>query len=259
MKVVILAGGYGTRLAEYTHSIPKPMVQIGNRPILWHILKTYSYFNFNNFYIALGYKGEEIKKYFLNYKNLSSNLSINLSDGEVKQINCDDELDWKINLIDTGLNTMTGGRLKRLKDFIGNETFLMTYGDGLSNVNIKELITFHKEQGKLITVTAVRPKAKYGELIIQNRLVESFQEKPQLKEGWINGGFFVIEPDFLNYIDDETTTILERDPIERAVKENQVSAYMHHGFWQCMDNTRDRDILENLSKNKTPPWFDFDQ
>jgi glucose-1-phosphate cytidylyltransferase len=256
MKVVILAGGYGTRLAEYTHSIPKPMVEVGNRPIIWHILKTYSCFNFKDFYIALGYKGTEIKKYFLNYKSLSSNLSVNLFDGSVNFIDSSDNLNWNINLIDTGLNTMTGGRLKRLAKYLGNETFLMTYGDGLSNIDLKKLIEFHKKNGKLITVTAVRPKAKYGEIQINEDLVESFQEKPHLQKGWINGGFFVIEPKFLNYIDDDET-ILEREPIDRAVRENELAAFKHEGFWQCMDNTRDRDILEELSKNKIPPWFDF--
>ena len=215
MKVIILSGGYGTRLSEYTDAIPKPMVKIGDLPILVHIMKSYSKYNFNDFVIALGYKGEMIKKYF--EKNSTN---------------------WNIKLIDTGEKTMTGGRLKRLKEEIGNETFMLTYGDGLSNINIKKLLEFHKENKKIVTVTAVRPPARFGYIKFKDEKVIGFKEKSKLDVGWINGGFFVMEPEFLNYIEGDET-YLEREPIEKVVKENNLCAYKHSGFWQCMDTLRD--------------------
>ena len=224
MKVVILAGGLGTRLSEYTKSIPKPMVKINGKPILIHIINHYLKYGFDNFYIALGYKGNFIKNYFKKNK-----------------------VNFKVNLIDTGLKTMTGGRLKRLKEKLGNDTFLLTYGDGISNVNLNKLIKFHKKNKKLITLTAVRPPARFGAIKILGNKVKTFKEKSKLDEGWINGGFFVVEPKFLNFIKDDST-FLEREPLERASKNNQLLAFKHNGFWQCMDTKRDKDFLEQKLK-----------
>ncbi len=224
MKVVILAGGFGTRLSEYTKSIPKPMVKINGKPILIHIMNHYLKYGFDNFYIALGYKGNFIKEYFKKKK-----------------------LNFKVNLIDTGLKTMTGGRLKRLKKQLGNDTFLLTYGDGISNVNLDKLVKFHKKNKKLLTLTAVRPPARFGAIKILGKKVKTFKEKSKLDEGWINGGFFVVEPKFLNFIKDDAT-FLEREPLERASKNNQLLAFKHNGFWQCMDTKRDKDFLEEKLK-----------
>ena len=226
MKVVILAGGFGTRLSEYTKTIPKPMIDIAGKPMLIHIMKFYAKYGFKDFYIALGYKGEIIKKFFKkNYFN------------------------WNINLIQTGKNTMTGGRLKRLKKIIGKETFMMTYGDGLSNVNLKKLIKFHKKNKRLVTLTAVRPPARFGALKLKGNFVNYFKEKSKLDEGWINGGFFVMEPKFLNFIKNDGT-YLEREPLERITKNKQLIAFKHKGFWQCMDTKRDKDNLEKVLKSK---------
>lgn len=244
MKVVLLAGGFGTRLAEYSDLIPKPMVKIGDKPILWRIMKTYANFGHYDFYIALGYKSEIIKDYFLNYYTLNNDLKIDLSSGSVETFQTK-KLDWKITLVDTGLNTLTGGRLKRMKRYLNNETFLLTYGDGLANINIDKLISFHKKHGKLVTITAVHPGARFGELMINDSKVNSFEEKPQTQKGWINGGFFVIEPEFLELISDDMS-ILERDPLEKASAMGELMAYKHEGFWQCMDTKRDKDALENL-------------
>jgi glucose-1-phosphate cytidylyltransferase len=252
VKVVILAGGLGTRLSEYTEAIPKPMVRIGNKPMLWHIMQRYAKFGHNDFLVALGYKSEVIKEYFLNYKILNSDFTIDLKNGSIKSENSD-PVDWRVSLIETGTNTMTGGRLRRLKDHIGNETFMLTYGDGISDINIEELIAFHKSHGKLVTMSAVRPGARFGELELDGNRIVSFQEKPQLHEGWINGGFFVIERAFLDLIDGDET-MLERSPLEKAAKLGQLMAYRHQGFWQCMDNKRDVDALESLSNNN-PPWL----
>ena len=231
MKVVILAGGFGTRLSEYTKTIPKPMINIAGKPMLIHIMKFYAKYGFKDFYIALGYKGEIIKNFFKkNYFN------------------------WNINLIQTGKNTMTGGRLKRLKKIIGKETFMMTYGDGLSNVNLKKLIKFHKKNKKLVTLTAVRPPARFGALKLKGNFVNYFKEKSKLDEGWINGGFFVIEPEFLKYIKNDNT-FLEREPLERVTRKKQLVAFKHEGFWQCMDHKMDRDTLEDLCKKGRAPWL----
>ena len=229
MKVIILAGGLGTRLSEYTDSIPKPMVQIGGKPILWHIISLYARYNYNDFFIATGYKGEVIKKYF-------SKLSEK----------------WNINLIDTGQKTMTGGRVKRLQKVVGNETCMLTYGDGLSDINLDSLINFHKGHRKLVTVSAVRPPARFGAIKLSDDRVTSFKEKSNLEEGWINGGFFVIEPDFFNFIDGDDT-YLEREPLEKAVRKGELFAYKHNGFWQCMDTKRDKDNLEEIY-SKGAPW-----
>ena len=226
MKVVILAGGFGTRLSEYTKTIPKPMINIDGKPILLHIMKFYAKHGFKNFYIALGYRGKIIKKFF-NKKFF----------------------DWNINLIETGKNTMTGGRLKRLKKYVGNETFMMTYGDGLSNVNLKKLLKFHKKNKKLVTLTAVRPPARFGALRLKGHNVNYFKEKSQLDEGWINGGFFVMEPKFLKFIKNDNT-YLEREPLEQMTKKRQLMAFKHKGFWQCMDTKRDKDKLDKILKSK---------
>ncbi len=226
MKVVILAGGFGTRLSEYTKTIPKPMINVGGKPILLHIMKMYAKYGFKDFYIALGYKGKIIRNFFK------------------KSI-----YDWNINLIDTGKNTMTGGRLKKLKKYIGKETFFMTYGDGLSNINLKKLLKFHKKKKKLVTLTAVRPPARFGALKLKGQNVSYFKEKSRVDEGWINGGFFVMEPEFLKFIKSDST-YLEREPLEKATKKKELVAYRHEGFWQCMDTKRDMDKLNQIIKKK---------
>lgn len=253
MKVVILAGGFGTRLSEYTESIPKPMVTVGGRPILWHIMKTYAHFGHNDFYLALGYKAEIIKEYFLHYRTLNADFTVDLSNGNVSPHQTD-EVDWRITLVNTGLNSMTGGRVKRMKDFIGNEPFMLTYGDGVANINIKSLLDFHKSHGKMVTVSAVHPGARFGELVINENSVSEFQEKPQTGQGWINGGYFVIQPEFFELIPDDTT-ILEREPLEKVADMGELMAYQHDGFWQCMDTKRDRDTLEELWQTNNPPWI----
>ena len=252
MKVILLAGGFGTRLGEYTESTPKPMVTIGRRPILWHIMQHYASFGHKNFYLALGYKAQVVKEYFLNYRALNDDFTVDLRSGTVTPHQLD-EVDWQVTLVDTGLQTMTGGRVKRIKPFIGNETFLLTYGDGLANVDLDALLAFHRQHGKLVTVTAVRPTARFGELELNGAQVTSFQEKPQVHEGWINGGFFVMEPGFIELIEDDQT-ILERSPLEQAAQMGELVAFQHQGFWQCMDTKRDRDNLETLAKSPNPPW-----
>ena len=253
MKVVILAGGFGSRLSEYTESIPKPMVSIGGKPILWHIMKSFAYFGHSDFYLALGYKTEVIKEYFLNYRTLNADFTVDLGTGSLTP-HQQDEVDWKVTLVDTGLNTMTGGRVKRMKSFIGNEAFLLTYGDGLSDVNLEALLKFHKNHGKLITMTAVRPAAKFGELKLNRDQVSSFEEKPQLHEGWVNGGFFVMEPECMDLIEGDTT-MLEREPLVAAAKQGNLIAYRHEGFWQCMDTKRDNDLLNKLWNTNKAPWM----
>jgi glucose-1-phosphate cytidylyltransferase len=222
MKIVILAGGFGSRISEYTKKIPKPMIKIKKKPIMVYIMEHYASYGFNDFYIALGYKGKVIKDYFKNRKSK-----------------------WKVNLINTGLNTMTGGRLKRLKKLIGNKTFFMTYGDGVSDVNIKKLLQFHKKNKKLVTLTAVRPPARFGAIKLIGSKVKTFKEKEKMDEGWINGGFFVIEPKFLDFIKNDKT-FLEKEPLEKATLQNQLMAFKHKGFWQCMDSKKDKDKLEKI-------------
>jgi len=251
MKVVLLAGGFGTRLAEYTEVIPKPMVLIGGRPILWHIMQHFAAYGHKDFYLALGYKANVIKEYFLNYRVLNADFTVDLQNGTVTPHQLD-EVDWRVTLVDTGLHTLTGGRVKQMQPFIGNETFLLTYGDGLTDLDLKALLTFHKEHGKLVTMTAVRPSARFGELELKGSEVTSFQEKPQLHKGWINGGFFVIEPGFFDFIIDNQT-MLERQPLERVCQNRQLMAFRHDGFWQCMDTKRDHQLLEKLWE-KDAPW-----
>ena len=253
MKIAILAGGLGTRLAEETEVRPKPMIEIGGYPIIWHIMKIYAAQGFRDFFLALGYKGEIIKRYFLDYHRLSGDMTINLSDGKA-EISASQQLeDWTINLIDTGQQSMTGGRIKRLEPFLKNETFMVSYGDGVADVNIRELLEFHRSHGKMATVTAVRPTARFGELLINEDLTTQFSEKPQTHEGWINGGFLVFEPAVLDYLPDDNS-ILENDALERLANEGQLVAYRHYGFWQCMDTLRDKRQLEEAWQSENPPW-----
>ena len=231
MKVVILAGGFGTRLSEYTDSIPKPMVTIGNLPMIHHIINIYARFGHKEFYIALGYKGDVIKKYFQN---------------KIQNLN--------INLVDTGSDTLTGGRVKRLEEYLKKETFLLTYGDGLSNININELVSFHKKHKKIVTMSAVRPPARFGALTLKDSKIIEFKEKIQLKDNWINGGFFVINPKFFKYLKDDQT-VLEKEPIENVVIDDEIRAFRHEGFWQCMDHKVDKDYLDQLAKDGNAPWL----
>lgn len=244
MKVILLAGGFGTRLAEYSETIPKPMVTVGDRPILWHIMRTYAHFGHRDFYLALGYKAEMIKEYFLHYRSLNSDFMVDLSTGVVTPYQTD-VADWRVTLVNTGLESMTGGRVKRLQSFIGNEPFMLTYGDGVANIDLDALLKFHRSHGKMVTVSAVHPGARFGELVIESDQVRSFQEKPQMGQGWINGGYFVIQPEFFDLIEGDAT-ILEREPLEQAASIGELMAYRHEGFWQCMDTKRDRDFLEEL-------------
>ena len=252
MKVVLLAGGFGTRLAEYTDVIPKPMVPVGGKPILWHIMKTFAHFGHKDFYVALGYKAAVIKEYFLNYRALNADFTVNLATGVVAPHQVD-PVDWQVTLVHTGDASMTGGRVKRMREYVGKETFMLTYGDGVANVDVDALLRFHRQHGKMVTVTAVRPAARFGELGIINDRVESFKEKPQMHEGWINGGFFVIDPRFLDLIEGDST-LLEREPLETAARMGELMAYKHDGFWHCMDTKRDHDLLESLWREGAP-WL----
>lgn len=252
MKVVILAGGFGTRLAEVTDVIPKPMVEIGGRPMLWHIIRGYAAHGFNEFIIALGYKGEVIKQYFLDYHHRSTDISVHLGEGTVDS-HQESREDWVVRLIDTGQQTGTGGRVKRISPWTGDETFMMTYGDGLSDVDIGKLVEFHRRHGKLATVTAVRPPARFGELKFDGDMVTSFVEKPQVGEGWINGGFFVLEPGAFEYIDGDKT-MFEQEPLARLAQDHQLVAYRHQGFWQSADTLRDVRLLRRLWDEGNAPW-----
>ena len=252
MKVVILAGGLGTRLSEETEVRPKPMVEIGSQPILWHIMKHFAQYGFKEFYIALGYKGEAIKRYFLDYYMLNGSMTVNLSTGDVQAREKTSE-DWIVHLVETGSNTNTGGRVKRLESLLNDEPFMLTYGDGVSNIDIKALLDHHRTHKRLVTLTAVRPPARFGGLIFNGDLVAQFTEKPQIGEGWINGGFMVMEPGIFNYLGGDDTS-LEGDTLERLAGDNQLSAYRHDGFWQCMDHLRDKRLLESLWHAGQAPW-----
>ncbi len=252
MKVVILAGGLGTRLAEYTDVIPKPMVEVGGQPLIWHIMQLYGSAGFKDFCLALGYKGHVIKKYFLDYRRLGSDVKIDMASGKTEVLHKAD-CDWLVNLVDTGNETMTGGRIKRLSHLVQDGTFFLTYGDGVCDVDLNELLEFHKSHGKMITMTAVRPAARFGELKMDGDRVQSFVEKPQLHDGWINGGFFVVEPEFLHLIEGDET-FLEREPLTKALNIGELMAYKHDGFWQCMDTKRDKDLLEKLWLEGAP-WI----
>ena len=254
MKVAILAGGVGSRLAEETEVRPKPMVEIGGRPILWHIMKHYSHYGFDDFTIALGYKGEYIKRYFTDYAHLEKNLTISLSQGRVEWLDSDQgHENWTVRLIDTGFATMTGGRVKRLRNHMGNDTFMLTYGDGVSNVDLDALVAFHKAHGKLATMTVVRPPARFGHMVLDGDVVLEFDEKPQTGEGWINGAFFVLEPGIFDYIANDDT-FWERQPLENLAKDGELRAFRHSGFWQCMDTLRDKKLLETLWENDEAAW-----
>jgi glucose-1-phosphate cytidylyltransferase len=252
MKVIILAGGVGTRLAEETEVTPKPMVEIGGQPILWHIMKHYAYYGFKEFYIALGYKGEAIKRYFLDYYSLSRNMTIDYVTDKVEMYDKEQE-DWVVHLIETGLNTNTGGRIKRLEKWLNDNTFMVTYGDGVSDVNLQELLRFHQSHGRIATVTAVRPPARFGGLIFDGDLVADFTEKPQIGEGWINGGFLVFNPEIFGYLEGDQSS-LEADALEQLAKNGQLAAYRHDNFWQCMDTLRDKRLLESLWQQEEAPW-----
>jgi glucose-1-phosphate cytidylyltransferase len=252
MKVAILAGGVGSRLAEETQIKPKPMVEIGGRPILWHILMHYAAYGHHDFAIALGYKGEVIKKYMLDYASLNSDLTVHLGTGEVHRHDRS-QLEWSVDLIDTGISTLTGGRIKRLAPYLGNETFMLTWGDGVSNVNLDELYAFHRSHGKLLTMTAVRPPARFGHMELDGDRVCEFSEKPQTQEGWINGAFFVAEPGIFDYIEGDRTQ-WEREPMEALARDGQLMAYRHDDFWQCMDTLRDKVLLDQLWESGNAPW-----
>ncbi len=252
MKVVILVGGLGTRLSEETATRPKPMVEIGNRPILWHIMKGYAHHGFREFVLCLGYKGEVIKEYFLAYPTLSSDLTVFLRDGRVEFHGRYAE-DWTVTLLDTGPATQTGGRLRRVRNFIDGTTFMMTYGDGVADINVRDLLAFHRRHGRLATLTAVRPPGRFGNLELDGDRVASFAEKPAGAEGWINAGFFVFEPEVLNYLTGDDA-ILEREPLESLARAGELMAYRHAGFWQCMDTLRDVQILTRLWESGGAPW-----
>jgi len=252
MKVAILAGGFGTRLAEETEVKPKPMVEIGGRPILWHIMMHYAHYGFKQFLIALGYKGEVIKKYMVDYCSIHSNLTVNLKTGEVF-VHEGSKQDWTVDLVDTGIRTQTGGRIKQLASYLGNETFMLTWGDGVSDVNLHDLLAFHRSHGHLATLTVVRPPARYGYMKFNGDRVTEFTEKPQIGEGWINGAFFVLEPGVFDYIDGDDM-VWEREPLERLAKDGQLIAYRHTSFWQCMDTLREKYILESLWQSGKAPW-----
>ncbi|MCB4335836.1 MULTISPECIES: glucose-1-phosphate cytidylyltransferase [Bacillus cereus group] len=259
MKVVILAGGFGTRISEESHLIPKPMIEIGGKPILWHIMKYYSSFGYNDFIICCGYKQYVIKEFFADYYLHMSDVTFDFT-SENKMIVHNTNIEpWKVTLIDTGLNTLTGGRIKRVKDYIGNEPFMLTYGDGVADVNIHELVDFHKSHGKAATITAIQPGGRFGMLDIDDREgINSFKEKSKEDGGWINGGFMVLNPEVIDYISDDTT-VFEKEPLETIASEGELKAHRHNGFWQCMDTLRDKQLLEKLLKDGQAPWKVWDK
>lgn len=259
MKTVILAGGFGTRISEESHLKPKPMIEIGGRPILWHIMKTYSHYGFNDFIVCLGYKGYAIKEYFAHYFLHESNVTFDFTNGCDRVIHEHTAEPWRVTLVDTGLETMTGGRVKRIQPYVGAEPFMLTYGDGVGDVNIRKLVDYHRAHGRLATVTSTQPSGRFGALSLSDdNLVESFQEKPQGESGWINAGFFVMQPEVFNYLEDDST-VLERAPLENLALDRQLMTYKHHGFWQPMDTLRDKNQLEGLLKSGKAPWTVWDQ
>jgi len=254
MKVVLLAGGFGTRISEESHLIPKPMIEIGDKPILWHIMKYYSSFGFNEFIICAGYKQYVIKEFFSDYYLHMSDITFDFTNGNSMSIHANNTEPWKVTIIDTGLHTMTGGRIKRIKDYIGDETFMLTYGDGVSNVNIKELLDFHHKQGKIATLTAIQPGGRFGLLDINGNLeIESFKEKNIEDGGWINGGFMVLEPKIFDMISDDST-VLENEPMNKLAEIKELTAFKHEGFWQCMDTLRDKQLLDKLWETGEAKW-----
>lgn len=254
MKVVILAGGFGTRISEESHLKPKPMIEIGERPILWHIMKIYSSYGFNDFVVCLGYKGYCIKEYFAHYFLHESDVTFDFRNKNERMIHTHSAEPWQVTLVNTGAETMTGGRVKRVREYIGNEPFMLTYGDGVADVNIGELVAYHKTHGKLATVTSIQPAGRFGALDLDNdNVIHGFQEKPKGDGAWVNGGFFVMQPEVLEYIDGDET-ILERAPLERLARNGQLVAYKHSGFWQPMDTLRDKNHLDELWKSGEAPW-----
>lgn len=255
MKVVILAGGFGTRISEESHLKPKPMIEIGDKPILWHIMKSYSYYGYNDFIICLGYKGYIIKEFFSDYYLHTSDLTFDFKENNKMTIHNNVAEPWKVTLVDTGLHTMTGGRIKRIQNYVNNETFMLTYGDGISDVNIKELDNFHNYSGKHLTMTAIQPGGRFGALDIDDKTnqIMNFAEKSKEDGGWINGGFMVVEPKIFKYIENDDT-IFEKDTLAKLAKENNLIAYKHNGFWQCMDTQRDKQLLEKLWREEKSPW-----
>lgn len=253
MKVVILAGGLGTRLAEETETRPKPMVEIGGKPIIWHIMNHFGKYNLKQFYVALGYKGENIKRFFIDHHALSGDITVDISTGHV-QVKSTTVSDWKVHLIETGETTLTGGRVRRMQKLLDDQTFMLTYGDGVSNVPLDKLISFHRSQGLLATITAVRPPARFGGIGFDGDLVQGFNEKSQTHEGWINGGFMLLEPGIFKYLESDKS-VLEVDLLERLAVDKQLSAFRHEGFWQCMDTIRDKHYLEELWQSGSAPWL----
>jgi glucose-1-phosphate cytidylyltransferase len=252
VKVVILAGGFGSRLAEETEVKPKPMVEIGGRPIVWHIMKHYAHYGLKEFFVALGYKGEQVKRYFLDYHNLNGSMTVNLANGEIEARSRECE-DWIIHLMDTGTDTYTGGRVKRLEPWLKDSTFMVTYGDGVGDIDLHALVTFHRAHGRIATVTAVRPPARFGGLVFDGDVVVNFTEKPQIGEGWINGGFLIFEPSVFDYLESDRSS-LEADAMEHLARDNQLVAYRHESFWQCMDTMRDMRLLQSLWESGKAPW-----
>lgn len=254
MKVVILAGGYGTRISEESHLKPKPMIEIGDMPIIWHIMKTYSHYGFNEFVICLGYKGHMIKEYFSNYYLHRSDITLDFTDHNSMTVLNNVSEPWKVTLVDTGLNTYTGGRVKRIRKYIGNEPFMLTYGDGVSDININQLVEFHMNSGKMATISTVQLGGRFGVVDInENSVITNFREKTQEDSGWINGGYMVLEPSIFDLIEGDQT-IFERYPLEEAAKKGELNAFKHHGFWQCMDTLREKILLEDLWQNQKAPW-----
>lgn len=259
MKVLLLAGGFGTRLSEETDMRPKPMIEIGGKPILWHIMKTYSHYGFNEFVILLGYKGYYIKEYFANYFLHQSNVTIDLANNKMEIHNNSSE-PWKVTLLDTGANSMTGGRIKRAQKFVGNEPFMLTYGDGVADINISELVKFHKSHGKLLTMTSAQPDGRFGALEIdENNQVKEFKEKPKGDGSWINAGYFVCEPEVFDYILDEDSAVFEQDPLKNLAKDGEIFTYKHHDFWMPMDTLRDKIKLNEMWQDKSSPWKVWDK
>ncbi len=254
MKTIILAGGFGTRISEESLTKPKPMIEVGNQPILWHIMKIYSYYGFNEFIICAGYKQNVIKEYFLNYYFHCSDITFTFENPRNFLVHNSIAEPWKVTVVDTGLNTMTGGRIKRVRKYIGNETFMMTYGDGLCDLNLQELLKFHYSHGKLATLTAVQPTGRFGALDLKpDQSISNFAEKRKEDGGWINGGYMVLEPGVFDYIEDDNTTF-EKEPLEKMAKDNQLMAYKYNGFWQCMDTMRDKKILDEMIEKDKAPW-----
>lgn len=254
MKVVILAGGFGTRISEESYAKPKPMIEIGEFPIIWHIMKLYSSYGFHEFVICLGYKGYQIKDYFLNYYLYKSDITVNLSNENEQIIHQHDAEPWKITLVETGLETMTGGRVKRIQKYIGDQPFMLTYGDGVADIDIEKLLQFHNSHGKLATLTASEPTGRFGALALsEEQQITSFREKLKGDDGWINGGFFVLQPEIFDYIEDDQT-VFEKAPLERVADDGQLMAYKHRGFWHPMDTLRDKQHLEDLWKSNVAPW-----